>query len=709
MEQRRFILFIILSSVILFGWLIGGPMLFPNLFPQPPKPGAGNQAGNQQPAEVEGDGDGEAVPGTEGAEPAAGEHPAAEVANPPQPGEVAEGMELEEFPARQVVLGSLDPESGYFFQVEATSAGGAIETITLNDKRYIADTPPGARREQLEIVGNDLKTDLRTCDTGVEQIDAILKRHGTSLSEVDWAVDQQFVDDHTDPATGIISGVQFRYPSPDGKLEVVKTYDVHQSTVEQRDTDGEGYAISFTLQLKNLSDGDLTARYELTGPVGVPLENVENTRTFIEVKAGIADDPADPHEITETDRRTAASVVKAEEADEVEPWRAPLRYVGVDVQFFAALLIPVANQQQDPYFDEATPFVVFSDPDSPQRSDVSVRMTSRELAIAAHDEVVHEFKLFAGPKRSELLEPFDAEGVINYGWFGWVSVWMVLALRFCHEALRLPYGLAIVLLTFVVRSVMFPFTRKQAKGAKKMKELQPELTKLKEKYSKQPEQFWKAQKELFRKHNYHPMAGCLPLFLQMPIFFGLYRALNMAVDLRMQPFLWIDNLAAPDAMFELPFTVPLLGWTEFNLLPLVTIALWITQQKMFTPPAASEEQAMQQKMMSYMMLFFGVMIYRVPAGLCVYFITSTLWGLTERKLVDLSSSDEKKTEVPSIERKDSGKKEEAAAAPKEPGFFQRLLEAADQAREQTNGQRPAGNEGGDDRKKGAKKRRKSRR
>lgn len=692
MEQRRFTLFVVVSSLIIFGWFfLLGPLLFPNQFKPapPPNPPAG-AAGEDAPDE-----DGPDGPPAEEGPAIAGdlEEPAA--AGDPQP-EDADSVVLDDFPSREIILGSMDRDSGYFFEVEATSRGAAIETITLNDERYVAEGRRGAPPEQLKIVGNDPLADNRTFDTGVARIDAFLRRHGASLRDVDWEVDRDFIDQHTDADTGIVRGVRFSYPSEEVArtwgVRVFKTFEVHRSAPEQRDQDADGYLIDFSIQIENLTDAPLAAAYELAGPVGLPLENVENTRTFIEVKAGITEDPDAPFKVTDTDERTAAAIVDAVKNNELEPWRAPLRYIGVDVQFFAALVVPRANQQADRTLDAALPFVVLEHVNEKQRSDVSVLLTSTELTIPPRDTVEHQYQLFAGPKRGELLDAIDAGGVINYGWFGTISVWMVNLLEFFHHFLKLPYGLAIVFLTLIVRACMFPITRKQAKGAKKMKELQPELTKLKEKYGKEPEKFWQAQRDLFRKHNYHPMAGCLPLFLQMPIFFGLYSALNMAVDLRMVNFLWIDNLAAPDALFPLPFTIPFLGWTEFNLLPLVTIALWIVQQKMFMPPAASEEQALQHKMMTYMMVFFGFMIYRVPAGLCVYFITSTLWGLTERKLLDFAKpDDEKKTDIiPAFEAKPSREQDEAPSAePKPPGFFQRLLDAADQARQQTNGQRPS--------------------
>ncbi|HMC10680.1 MAG TPA: membrane protein insertase YidC, partial [Pirellulaceae bacterium] len=218
-----------------------------------------------------------------------------------------------------------------------------------------------------------------------------------------------------------------------------------------------------------------------------------------------------------------------------------------------------------------------------------------------------------------------------FGMFHWISRPMLVLLKLFNRLFG-SWGIAIICLTVVVRSAMFPVSIKQARGAAKMQAIQPEIAALKEKYGNDKEKLARAQMELFRKHNYNPAAGCVPLLFQLPIFMGLYQSLNHAVDLRMAPFLWIENLAAPDALFNMPFAIPFLG-QEFNLLPLITIVLFVLQQKMFMPPPANDEQAMQQKMMNFMMIFMGVMFYKVPAGLCVYFIASSLWGMAERKLL----------------------------------------------------------------------------
>jgi YidC/Oxa1 family membrane protein insertase len=206
---------------------------------------------------------------------------------------------------------------------------------------------------------------------------------------------------------------------------------------------------------------------------------------------------------------------------------------------------------------------------------------------------------------------------------------------------------------------MFPVSRKQALGAQKMQKLQPELKRLTEKYKNDMEGRAKAQRELFRKHNYNPAAGCLPVFLQLPIFIGLYKGLSLATELRQAPLIplisWCSDLSAPDRLFYWKNLLPDFlgsetGWLGpyFNLLPIITIVLFLVQQKMFMPPAADEQQEMQQKMMKWMMVFMGLMFYKVAAGLCIYFIASSLWGIAERKLLPKISHETEESTAPPV-------------------------------------------------------------
>ncbi len=692
MEQRRFILFLTLSMAVLLGWMNFGPMIFPGLFPPPhqrqvkkkgglnagKKEGKGNAAAPEQPADGKGkvaeNGSAKDTPDGKTPEPGKEPKPEKQPEKADEPPKVAANAPPpEKHERRNITLGSLDPETGYFLHVVLTSTGAAVEEIAFSDARYKdleKRDPATGRRLPLKVIG-PAETDRRTLQTSVDRIDEYLKGFRTSLNKLDWKVVETVPDKQL---KSVFSGATFQMvvETPDGKLEIRKRYALTRvakqggELAEARDTDALGYQLQFELTLKNLGAQAQAVSYTLQGPVGLPLENAENTRMFRKLEMGFFD--SETGEVTGSSM-TAAAVAKAADGDKLEQWKKPIKYIGVDVQYFTALLVPGGDQLKSPYIAVAQPLLV-ARRDKTSHSDVSLTLTSHEIDLAPGEQVSHSYRLFAGPKRQKLLEvdELNATAVLQYGWFGVVAKGMLSLMKFLH-GIGIAYGVAIIFMTVMVRGCMYPLSRKQAAGAKKMKELQPKIQELRKKYANDKEKMARAQMELFSKHNYNPFAGCLPIFLQFPIFIGLYRALSASVDLRLAPFplTWIDNLAAPDALFKLPFALPFLG-QYFNLLPIVTIVLFITQQKMFMPPPTDKEQGLQQKMMSYMMVFMGFLFYRVPAGLCVYFIASSLWGIGERKMLDIGKSKspgpdgggavpEKKTErqaTPNIRRTGNG-------------------------------------------------------
>src|SRR5262249_53158507 len=154
---------------------------------------------------------------------------------------------------------------------------------------------------------------------------------------------------------------------------------------------------------------------------------------------------------------------------------------------------------------------------------------------------------------------------------------------------RLSYGISIILLTVIVRGAMFPISRKQALFSIRMQELAPELKKIGEKYANDPQGKTQATMELYRKHNIHPLGRCLPMLMQLPIFLGLYFALQESIHFRLAPFLWIENLAAPDMLIWWGEHIPWISDPDnqggmlylgpyFNLLPVLAVSLMVVQQ-----------------------------------------------------------------------------------------------------------------------------------
>jgi YidC/Oxa1 family membrane protein insertase len=697
-QNQRIILFIILSVAFFIGWQVLGRRFFPNLFPQPGKQNIAKQDDDEDakkkqagkpiaknkldgkryagPVEAPKPGDSKKKPAVDVKQPPkVAAKKVVAPAKPPQP-------QLALHPRRNIKLGSLDPETGYFQQVSLVSEGAAVEFIELNDKRYQTLD----RRGQLKAVGNTV-TDVRTFDTNVKQIDDQLKPFSKSLRTVHWMVDGKL-----EVKGGITTGVTFSFTSPDGKLKVSKRYWLEKVDIPDRDlrevqdTNSTGYELHFTLTIENLSAApQKDLYYRVQGPVGVPLEDAANARVHRGVVAGFIQDDG----TVKSSSLTAKDVVKAVDADDTKEWKTAVRYIGVDVHYFVAMIVPGGDQLESPTIAVARPELIDRNAANVKFSDVSVELTSKPFTLAARgnkgSSIQHSYTLYAGPKRKELLTAYEATAIIKYGWFGWIAQGMLWLMNLLHT-IGLPYGLAIVGLTIIVRLCMFPLSRKQAKSASKMKELQPRIAELKKKYANDKEKLARAQMELFSKHGANPLAGCLPVVLQLPIFIGLYQALSNAVDLRLAPFYvlpwmsWIDNLAAPDALFQLGFVVPFVGWTTFNLLPIITIFLFIIQQKMFMPPPTDDQTAMQQKMMKYMSIFMGFLFYTVPSGLCLYFIASSLWGIGERKLLDKKKGAETAgpADAPGPDKGDSGSPPDAGSD-KPKGFFGKLIAMADEA------------------------------
>jgi YidC/Oxa1 family membrane protein insertase len=590
-----------------------------------------------------------------------------------------------------------------------------VEPGGARAKDPTAETELERRRTELQAAQAELdrhRTELQTADeklhraernaylaettfnTDVPDIDSDLPAGQKNIAGRDWSVDKITRDPDN---AGVNSAVTFHYPSPDGQFVVEKRYSLASvkgagagdgaSTAARRlrDSDTAGYLVHLDLTLKNLGKRERKASYVLQGPVGLPLENADNARKFRDLKWGFLL----PDGGISASYKSAATLIADRQKNKDQEFKAPVRYFGVDVQYFAALVLPVEDQLKDRTIEQAVPMIL-DRPADQNHTDVSVQFDSAPIVLAPQQAVTQRFELFAGPKRKVLVDPLQADGILDTSYFSPTIVrdFMTGLLDFFH-GLGFSYGIAIICLTICVRACMFPLSLRQTAQAQRMKELQPRIEELKKKFGSDKEKFAMAQMQLWREHKINPMSGCLPLFVQLPVFTGLWMALNSSVDLRRAPFLYIRNLAAPDALFHLPFVVPYLGWTDFNLLPFFTVALFVVQQKMFMPPPTDEQQEMQYKMMNVMTIVMGVMFYKVPAGLCVYFISSSLWGIGERKLLEYwkkkHPASAVQPELPTTDvekpRKEANAANKAAARAGEAAgsIWKRLLSAADQA------------------------------
>jgi len=247
-------------------------------------------------------------------------------------------------------------------------------------------------------------------------------------------------------------------------------------------------------------------------------------------------------------------------------------------------------------------------------------------ALAPGQQRDYAFTLYLGPKDPALLKQFgeaQLDKAVDYGWFGFIALPILTLLKLFYSVLK-NWGLAIIALTFLIKLILHPLSRKSMASMKSMQALQPQLQKLREKYADDREQLNLQTMDLFRQHKVNPMGGCLPMVIQMPIYIALYKVLYNATDLYHAPFFgFYHDLSAPDPYYILPI---LLG------------IFMVLQQKMTPNPSADPTQA---KMMMIMPVMFSLFMIFLPLGLVLYIFVNTVLTVLQQYMNknDLSFSD----------------------------------------------------------------------
>ena len=376
-----------------------------------------------------------------------------------------------------------------------------------------------------------------------------------------------------------------------------------------------------------------------------------------------------------------------------------------------------------------------------------MRVVANPIDPQVGKPITHSYLIYNGPMKVRLLNQLSSDRAVDAGlvdryldkltlktladyhspnFFGRVAnsvywsdivIWMTNRMHgilgFLHSFVPI-WGVDILLLTVMVRMLLFIPSRKQqqvmAKTQEKMAALKPEIAKLEEKYKGEYQKFNQERTKLMVQHGVNPlssMSGCVLMFAQLPVFMGLYFCLQESIFFRLESFLWMPNLAAPDMLAKFGEGVPwiseftAIGGSVYlgpylNILPLIAVTLMFIHQKMTMPPPTDEQQEMQQRMMKIMMLVMAVFFYKMAAGMCLYFIASTAWGLTERRLIKRKSAAGGSPLVlaptaPSGPTT-SGAKIAASPAPAAGGFLARMKAKVDEIQQQSESQRQIRND-----------------
>jgi len=308
-------------------------------------------------------------------------------------------------------------------------------------------------------------------------------------------------------------------------------------------------------------------------------------------------------------------------------------WVGFTDKYWAAAIVP----DQKAHFTAR--FLGFEPKPPADQPAYQTEYTLDSITVQPGQTANVEAQLFAGAKEVKLLQNYQSTGIdkfdllIDWGWFFFITKPLFYLMEAINSVVH-NFGVTILILTVLVRAAFFPIASKQYASMAKMKKLQPQIETLRERYKDDKAKLQQEQMDLYRKAKVNPVAGCLPVLLQFPVFFALYKVLYITIDMRHAPFFgWIKDLSAPDptSLFNLfgllPYHVP--EFLHIGVWPLLMgITMWLQMQ--LNPQQADP---VQQQIFSWMPVMFTFMLAAFPAGLVIYWAWSNTLSLAQQSYI----------------------------------------------------------------------------
>ena len=263
-------------------------------------------------------------------------------------------------------------------------------------------------------------------------------------------------------------------------------------------------------------------------------------------------------------------------------------------------------------------------------NEVSARVLFPGRVLGQGETFTRDYTLYIGPKKLSLLQGLGnrMDAVMEFGFFTWFCKLLVPTLNFFHKIIP-NYGIAIILLTFLVRIIFWPLTHHSTVSMKKMQELQPKLKELQKQFKDNPQKMQQETWALYRENKVNPMSSCLPMLIQIPVFIALFTVLRSAVELRYAPFLWIADLSEPENLLAGVLPMPL------NILPFLMSATMALQSYLTPSTGDPQQQKMMMIMMPIMMLF---MFYSFPSALSLYWTVSQVLSIVQMLMIRRSTA-----------------------------------------------------------------------
>ncbi len=378
-------------------------------------------------------------------------------------------------------------------------------------------------------------------------------------------------------------------------LEIVRSMIFH----------ADSYLISINYQVINRGDSQVTIAPAMTltgSPFTVERRNPMAVGLFVGLSAFVNNElfEISPNKL----------------ADGPDVFQGQVDWVGYGDRYFIKAMVPL---------NPGPHIVTISGSDE----QITAVMSEEVVALAPGARIEYNYKMYFGPKKFSILEEVghNLSKAVNFGWFDIIAKPMHWMLNVFY-AIFGNYGIAIILVTVLVKLLFWPITQKGLKSMKNMQKLQPKVAKLREKYKGDPAKMNQEMMAMYKTYKVNPLGGCLPMLLQIPVFFALYKVLLTAIELRHAPFmLWINDLAAPDRLmigFEIPY---------LQGIPVLTLLMGASMyfQMKLTPTTADPLQA---KIMQFLPIIFTFLFLNFAAGLVLYWFVNNLLSILQQQLIN---------------------------------------------------------------------------
>jgi YidC/Oxa1 family membrane protein insertase len=472
---------------------------------------------------------------------------------------------------------------GFFPESERKKAGvspaRSASTLTLENP----DTKLVTSNDAFALRSWDLKSFSKTLEKKEEKI---VMQGATGF---DSQLGLRFSDQaYTDATQGVWDSLQ--QPNPETAVSRLAAPSIQVERTVALDSSGYGAQVSY--HLKFLKDP----------PKYVFLDLFGSKKREGDKEGSIFGQAPDKVRVVFRDLKSRHMEFAAKHTDTVESV-AGVKWLGLDTRYFVLALVPEGEEKGN-----AGAQLVNDDSRGPAVRGSLVFPTEgkKELTVST--------KVYFGPKELQSLRKVDSilEDTIDFGWTSFLAIPILQVLKWLYTYVQ-NYGLAIIILTFLIKTMLFPLTYKSMKSMSKIAKLQPQLTALREKYKNDKEKLNAEMMKFMKTNGYNPVGGCLPIAIQMPIFFALYRVLFNSMELYQAPFaFWIHDLSSPDPFF---------------ILPVFLCGLMFLQQKISPNTAADPTQ---QKMLQFMPVMFGVFMLLLPAGLNIYMVVNSATSIAQQ-------------------------------------------------------------------------------